>query len=110
MRIVTTSLLAVAMMVLSAPLADAAAKSPNYNCGKVGRDCVAACDSKAEKARLAKEYDKCLAACDKKEAACSDRQDTAAGCGKVFESCIKKAQSEKDKEPCRAAYKTCKGD
>jgi hypothetical protein len=110
MRIVKISFLTAVLMTISLSLALAADRMPNYNCGKVGKDCTANCDKKADTSKNAKAYQKCLDGCEKAEKDCNNRQDNATGCAETFQSCIKSAKSEKDKEPCRAAYRKCKGD
>jgi hypothetical protein len=109
MRVLRLSVLAFAFLLLLASV-QFAQKKPNYNCTKVGSDCVANCDKTADKTKNAKAYDKCLADCDRKEAECNKRQDVTSGCADTFQGCVKNAKSEKDKEVCRAAYRKCKGE
>jgi hypothetical protein len=109
MRILKLCILAVVAIFIVAT-AQFAQKKPNYDCGKVGRNCTAKCDEGADKTKNAKRYEKCLAGCEKSEADCNKREDTAGECAKSFQSCNKDAKSESDKNACRAACRKCKGE
>lgn len=108
MTIIKKSFLASSVVLLLVFMAFAG-NTPDYNCAKAARECTEVCDKNAESGKNANAYQKCLDGCSKAEEICNGRQEKTSECAETFQSCIKNAKSENDKQGCRTAYTKCKG-